>query len=239
MIGISQLSRAPEQRPDKVPILSDLSESGLDRARRRFRLVHLPRRVLQRGGVRAAGRGGPDHRQAPQRPDRDDPAGLPRAVPEVRNLAGARRRAPRAEDDPVRGGDAPAGPSGPLGDLRASLPADPLGAGVARPVALVRCDGGEITARRELPARRLRRLGLADRARGRRPEPCDCRHRRIEQASGRAGIRARCRALQRRLLRPPAGLRHGRGPAWRDGRCGSAATATAIDAHLEPAAGPG
>jgi replicative DNA helicase len=39
VIGISQLSRAPEQRPDKVPILSDLRESGCLTAESR---VHLP-----------------------------------------------------------------------------------------------------------------------------------------------------------------------------------------------------
>lgn len=39
VIGISQLSRAPEQRPDKVPILSDLRESGCLTGDTR---VHLP-----------------------------------------------------------------------------------------------------------------------------------------------------------------------------------------------------
>jgi len=39
VIGISQLSRAPEQRPEKVPILSDLRESGCLTGETR---VHLP-----------------------------------------------------------------------------------------------------------------------------------------------------------------------------------------------------
>ena len=67
---------APRQGADPV----GPSRVGLDRAGRRHRLLHLPRRVLQRRD-RAARRGGPRHRQAPQRADRDDSARLPGAVP--------------------------------------------------------------------------------------------------------------------------------------------------------------
>src|SRR5215475_4865608 len=69
----------PRQAPDPLRP----PRVGLDRAGRRPRDVHLPRRVLQRG-VRPAGhRRGPP-RQAPQRPDRHRQALVPEALRQVR-----------------------------------------------------------------------------------------------------------------------------------------------------------
>ena len=65
---------------------------------------------------------------------------------------------------------------------------------------------------RELPARRLRRLGLDHGPRGDRPAPATAASggSRRRGSAGLRGIAAE--ALPRRLLRPPAGLRHGAPP---------------------------
>ena len=95
VIALSQLSRAVETAlAEGAPAVGPARERQ-PRAGLRPGDVHLPRRVLRRG-LRAPGRGRPDHRQAPQRGGRQSHADLPEGVPEVHQL---RRRAVRAMSD--------------------------------------------------------------------------------------------------------------------------------------------
>ena len=87
-----------------------------DRAGRRPRLLHLPRRLLQGRRVRRARHRRADHRQAPQRPDRDGQARVHQPLPQVRR---PRPRGPRAggRAAPRRGAaDGRRGPSNGSGD---------------------------------------------------------------------------------------------------------------------------
>ena len=75
---------APRQAADPLRP----ARKRLDRAGRGPRRVRLPRRVLQRRGVRLAGARRGDPRQAPKRPHRRDQAQLPQALRQVHRPGG-------------------------------------------------------------------------------------------------------------------------------------------------------
>ena len=188
VIGISQLSRAPEQRPDKRPILSDLRESGqieqdADLVAFIYRDEYYNRDESEEKGIAeiiiAKHRNGPtalvklvflDHYPRFADRAREDQAG---------GRAG-RGRGPGSRRGFQRRGDG--------GSRRSSTTPSRPRSGLFP----------------NLPAGRLRRVGLDPRA-GKRGAAL-----RLPRAHGRAGARARRRfgdpgQVPRRRLRPPAG----------------------------------
>ena len=128
-------------------------------------------------------------------PDRGDEAGLPRPLPQVRRLRRAGSE-PGSSSRPARGRRSWTWPTTTSPRGLSSMP---------RPVRLAHASR---LPRAGLPARRLRRLRLDPRARGRRAAL------RVPRAAHGAAAGAGVASvippqLPGRLLRPPAGLRHG------------------------------
>ena len=188
VIAISQLSRAPEQRARQAADPLRPARVGPDRAGRRPRRLPLPRGLLPRPRGRARRPRRRDRRQAPQRPDRHQASSSSSTVPEVRRP----RRAGAADRAAGRRGRRRS---------RTSPPGDPT--------SRWRFSAPRPRDRACLPARRLRRLGLDPRPRGRRPPL------RVPRGAPAADAHPRRllgdpAPLPRRLLRAAAGDRDGR-----------------------------
>ncbi len=187
VLAISQLSRAPEQRTPPKPMLSDLRESG----------------SIEQDADLVAFLFREDYYRDPEdEPDgladviiakhRNGPIGSPKLVfldrfPKFADFSGHERAGRAAGRGRAAAGGQPPAP-GLSSDAR---------------------DPAQRTVRRAgLSARRLRRLRLDPRTRRRRPAL------RVPGAAAETGADPRRRlgdpaALPRRLLRPPAGQRHG------------------------------